>query len=117
MASDWAPENADAFDTNIQNTEWRPMLPDEFYDLLVVLAGNLYVHSPGEAAIAFAKFVKMLKPYNKPLMISEFGSMSLKGADVPDDKMGSEARHCNVLREAYESFGRVLGKTKQDSFP
>jgi len=37
-------------------------------------------------------------------MLSEFGSMSLRGSDAPDDQLGSEARHALMIEEAYASF-------------
>jgi beta-glucuronidase len=101
----WAPESGDEFDRAIEDAEsWRPGHTDEWYALFDVLAANLYVGDPGEAEPAYRRFVEMFKPYNKPLMLSEFGSMSLRGAEVPADRLGSEARHAAMLREAYEVF-------------
>jgi hypothetical protein len=37
-------------------------------------------------------------------MLSEFGHMSLKDSTVDDDVLGSEVRHANILKEAYEAF-------------
>ena len=114
MNSAWSPDKADAFDTKIHNEKWRPGHPDAFYDLLDVLSGNVYVSNPGDGLVAYHKFAEMLKPYNKPLIVSEFGSMSLKGADEPEGKLGTEERHCTILKEAYESFAdlpEIVGNT------
>lgn len=104
----WAPASGDEFDRAIEDAEsWRPGHTDEWYALFDVLAANLYVGNPGEAAPAYRRFVEMFRSYNKPLVISEFGSMSLRGAAVSDDRLGSELRHAAILREAYEAFGEL----------
>jgi len=103
----WTPAAGDAFDTKIQGEDWKPGHPDAFYDLLDVLGANLYVTNPGDNPIATDKFVEMLCRYNKPLMITEFGSMSatddaLAGRS-PDD-LGHPDRHAIILREAYTAM-------------
>jgi beta-glucuronidase len=107
LKSAWSPDQADAFDTNVHNDQWRPGHPDEFYELLDVLSGNVYVSNPGDGLVAYHKFAEMLRPYNKPLIISEFGSMSLRGADKPQGRLGTEDRHCTILQEAYQSFAQL----------
>jgi hypothetical protein len=101
----WAPARADEFDRAIEDAEsWRPGHTDEWYALFDVLAANLYVGNFGEAKAAYARFVRMFEHYDKPLMLSEFGHMSLAGAKVPDDELGSEVRHGRIFREAYAVF-------------
>lgn len=101
----WTPESGDEFDRAIEDADsWRPGHADEWYALFDVLSANLYVHEPGEAALAYRRLADMLRPYNKPVMLSEFGSMSLRDADVPPEQLGSEERHAAMLREAYEVF-------------
>jgi len=107
MAKAWSPQQADTFDTQIHNQQWRPAHPDEFYDLMDILAGNIYVQFVGDGLVAYHKFVEMMRGYKKPLIVSEFGSMSLRGATVPEDRIGSETRHCTILREAYQSFAQL----------
>lgn len=111
LGAGWSPDKADTFDTNFNDIQWLPAHPDAFYELLDVLSGNVYVTGEGHGLTAYHKYVDMLHRYNKPLMISEFGFMSLKGADdrpnITDRSLGSEARHCRVLREAYSSFVKL----------
>jgi beta-glucuronidase len=49
----------------------------------------------------------MLRPLNKPLILSEFGSRSLRDSDADSDKLGSEERHSAIIREAYEVFAKL----------
>ena len=111
LANGWSPDQADAFSTNFADQQWIPGHPDAFYELLDILSGNVYVMGQGDGLTAYHKYVQMLKGYNKPLMISEFGSMSLRGADerpgVTSATLGSESRHCQILREAYTSFQQL----------
>ena len=111
LASGWSPEAGDAFATNFAEQRWIPGHPDAFYELFDILAGNVYVSNTGEGLTAYDKYVEMLRNYNKPLMISEFGSMSLLGSDarpgVSRETLGSEARHVQILNEAYQSFARL----------
>lgn len=101
----WAPGQHDNFVRPIEDAEsWRPGHPDSAYELFDVLSGNLYANSPGESAPLYHRFVEMFRNYNKPLMISEFGSMSLRGTQVQDDVFGSEVRHEKIIREAYAAF-------------
>ncbi|MDD5198549.1 MAG: glycoside hydrolase family 2 TIM barrel-domain containing protein [Terrimicrobiaceae bacterium] len=103
----WSPTKGDEF-TGVGKPQveenHRPMHTDELYTLFDVLAANLYVANPGEEAVLYPRFVRLLSPYNKPLMLSEFGSMSLLGAKVPDDVLGSEARHALMIEKAYDVF-------------
>jgi len=101
------PDDGDEFDeSEISQETWTPGHPQSFYDLFDVLAGNLYVSGLGDGTVAYTKFVQMLRHLNKPLMISEFGSMSVSGADLnrPSDVLGTEARHELIFREAYRAF-------------
>jgi len=101
----WSPSKGDQFvGVGEATTNHRPMHSDEFYQLFDILAANLYVDGPGEAAPLYERFVRVFDRYNKPLMLSEFGSMSLRGSDAPDDQLGSEARHALMIEEAYASF-------------
>lgn len=106
--NNWTPQAGDAFDTKIKGEDWHPGHPDAFYDLLDVLGANLYVPTPGDNPLATDKFVDMLRRFNKPLMITEFGSMSTAGAlppnSVPTD-LGHPDRHAGILREAYRGMG------------
>ena len=105
--SKWTPDAGDAFDTDIHGEEWHPAHPDEFYGLLDVLGANLYVSDPGANPVVTEKFVGMLRRFNKPLMITEFGSMSatddaLEGRAETD--LGHPARHARILHEAYAAM-------------
>ncbi|HEY3396485.1 MAG TPA: glycoside hydrolase family 2 TIM barrel-domain containing protein [Armatimonadota bacterium] len=103
----WTPGQADEFDRRTDEAQqWRPGHTDELYDLFDVLSANLYV-GPAEAPVAYARYVEMMSPYNKPMILSEFGSMSLREAEVADDVLGSEVRHAMVLREAYDVFATL----------
>ena len=94
----------DEFDAQIKNQQWRAAHPDSFYNMYDVLGVNLYVMDAGDGLIAYHKIVDVLRQYNKPIVISEFGSMSLRGENSQPEKLGSEDRHCLMLREAYHSF-------------
>ena len=111
LAGGWSPDRADAFTDNFADARWIPAHPDAFYELFDVLAGNVYVFNTGDGLTAYHKYADMLRGYNKPLMVSEFGSMSLRGSDqktgVTPKTLGSEARHCQILREAYQSFRQL----------
>ena len=65
--------------------------------------------STGENPEATMKFVRMLKRFNKPLMITEFGSMSTTDNNCPRPKndLGHPKRHEKILREAYQVFHRT----------
>ncbi len=98
------PEDGDHFDDDFSNEIWTKGHPDEFYGLFDILSGNVYVNNPGDGLVAYHKYRDMLKEFNKPLMISEFGSMSLRGATGDATRLGDEDRHALILREAYQSF-------------
>lgn len=104
--TNWTPDAGDTFDDAIHGLDWFRAHPDEFYKLFDVLGGNLYVSRPGDNPTANRKFVEMLKPFNKPIMITEFGSMSTtdEKTDKPADICGHPKRHETILREAYRSF-------------
>ena len=107
VSDGWNPTHGDAFQRKIDEIDfWRPAHSDEWYDLFDVLAGNYYVR-PGESLASFKRFAELLRPYNKPLMLSEFGSMSLPGAEVPDDFAISEVRHVRHTRDSYEAIRQV----------
>jgi beta-glucuronidase len=101
----WTPADGDAFDTDIKGQDWHPGHPDAFYDLLDVLGANLYVSRPGDNPIATDKFVEMLRKYNKPLMLTEFGSMSTTDENTtkPDLVCGHPKYHETILREGYQA--------------
>ncbi|WDE95229.1 glycoside hydrolase family 2 TIM barrel-domain containing protein [Lentisphaera profundi] len=102
---DWTPDAGDHFDTEMAKESWHPGHPDEFYELMDVLGANLYVSNPGDNPIATQKFVDMLKRFNKPLMITEFGSMSTtEETDRPETDLGHPVRHETILREAYATY-------------
>lgn len=103
----WTPGSGDAFDTAIKGQDWSSGHPDAFYELLDVLGANLYVSHPGDNPTATDKFVAMLQRFNKPLMVTEFGSMSatddaLEGRGLHD--LGHPERHAKILREAYAAM-------------
>ena len=103
----WDPTAGDMFDRNIDEADmWTPGHTDEWYKLWDVLAANIYT-TKEEAETAYKRYVKMFSGYNKPLMLSEFGSMSLRGADCPDDQLGSEKFHSDVINEAYRVFEKL----------
>jgi beta-glucuronidase len=99
----WDPEKADEFKRDLTD-KWLPGHSDEWYELFDVLAANIYLNGGEDPNIAYRKYVEMLYDHNKPMMLSEFGSMSLLGADEPDDVLGGEGFHCDIIRTAYESF-------------
>lgn len=99
----WTPDQGDAFNREIEE-RWIPGHTDEWYQLFDILAANIYVENPGEAAKSYRAFVKMLKNYNKPLMLSEFGSQSLRGCDDIGDAVGAESWHAASIREAYAAL-------------
>jgi len=104
----WAPGQADEFDRAVEDAEsWRPGHTDEWYALFDLLGANLYVNDLAEAEVAYPRFVEMFRRYNKPLILSEFGSMSLRGAAVAADQLGSEARHAALLRGTYRILARL----------
>lgn len=103
----WTPSDGDNFDRNIKNQEWSPGHPDEFYELLDVLGANLYVLNIGDNPEAEEKWVKMMKKYNKPLMITEFGSMSTTQNQLnnkSENECGHPKYHEIILKEAYSAF-------------
>ena len=102
----WTPADGDCFDRDIHHQEWSPGHPDAFYDLLDVLGANLYVCRPGDNPEAERKWAAMMMRFNKPLMITEFGSMSTTEAhpDKPEDVCGHPKYHETILREAYRAF-------------
>jgi beta-glucuronidase len=104
----WTPDAGDAFDTDIKGQDWHPGHPDAFYDLLDVLGGNLYVQRLGDNPTATDKFVDMLRRFNKPLMITEFGSMSTTDANTSKSEAvcGHPQRHEKILREGYQACHR-----------
>ncbi len=99
--SNWSPRANDEFVTDYHE-QWVAMHSTEWYHLFDVLSANLYLNNGDDAQGAYSNFVRMCKPYNKPLVLSEFGSMSLLGAQVPEDQLGSEERHAKLLRDTYE---------------
>lgn len=105
--NNWSPQAGDVFDTKIRGEDWHAGHPDAFYDLLDVLGANLYVSNPGDNPTATDKFVAMLQRFGKPLMITEFGSMSTAGAvpqNVGPGDLGHPDRHAAILREAYRAM-------------
>ena len=104
----WQPAYGDGFDRPPQSIpQWRPMHTDEFYKLFDILAANLYVSYPGEAADVYRRFVRIFSQYGKPLMLSEFGHISLTQADIPPEQLGSPIRHAKMLSEAYKVFAEL----------
>ncbi|NNM89183.1 MAG: hypothetical protein HKL95_11785 [Phycisphaerae bacterium] len=104
----WQPEAGDGFNRPAESIrKWRPMHTDEFYKLFDILAANLYVRQPGEAAEAYGRLVTLFSPYGKPLMVSEFGHVSLLKAQVPPAQVGSPVRHAQMLAEAYAAFAEL----------
>jgi beta-glucuronidase len=104
----WRPEKADDFQQDgLDASRWRPGHADEWYRLIDVLSANLYLMNPGEAQATYRRYVEMTKPFNKPVILSEFGSMSLRDTRVPRRVLGNEARHAAILREAYRVFARL----------
>jgi len=117
IKSGWTPEAGDAFDDkDIHGERWIPKHPDSFYDLFDILSGNVYVQGLGDGLVIYHKFAEMLRPYNKPLLISEFGSMSVEegSEEYPETAFGHPARHERILHEAYKSFRElpeIIGTT------
>ena len=107
LVSQAIPWASQARDSPAGAATHRPMHADELYQLCDILAGNLYVGEPGEEKVSYPRFVEIFRRYNKPLMLSEFGSMSLLGSDVPPDELGSEVRHSLMIKLAYEIFEKL----------
>ncbi len=103
----WKPGQGDEFNRRTdESIHWRPGHTDEIYALFDIFSANMYL-KPGEAGIAYRRYVEMLRPYNKPMILSEFGGTSLRGAEAPDNAVGSEALHSAVIRDAYEAFAEI----------
>ncbi len=106
--STWTPQAGDGFDRPVESIKrWQLMHTDDFYQLFDVLAANLYVNQPGEAAEAYRRLVRLFEPYGKPLMVSEFGHVSLLEAQAPETQVGSPERHARMLAEAYAAFAEL----------
>lgn len=106
----WDPAQGDEFKRSLEEADrWRPGHAEEWYRLFDVLAANMYYQKEGEAGRAYRRYVELFSVYGKPLMLSEFGSMSLLDAGVDAQQLGSEAHHVRVLREAYEVFKGLPG--------
>lgn len=104
----WEPEQGDDFKRKAREAPfWQLGHTDEWYALFDILAANMYVNWPGEASVVYRRLAELLRPYDKPLMLSEFGSMSLRDAAVPNDVLGSEERHAALIREAYDVFAQT----------
>ncbi|MHB9133779.1 MAG: glycoside hydrolase family 2 protein [Armatimonadota bacterium] len=99
----WNPAHADDFSYEQQQRHaWRPSLPDEYYAAMDILAMNNYA-DPGVAEVdRIDVTVRVFAPYNKPLMMSEFGSVSLRG--VEGNGYASESFHAQVARNFYDSI-------------
>jgi beta-glucuronidase len=106
LNSKWNPSSNDQFSTDYKE-RWMPGHSDEWYALCDILSGNIYISNPGEAEAAYRNYVEMLRPLNKPMILSEFGSMSLRNSDADSDKLGSEERHSVIIREAYDVFSKL----------
>jgi beta-glucuronidase len=103
----WKPGQGDEFNRRTDEAvHWRPGHTDAIYELFDVFSANMYLQ-PGEARVAYGRYVEMLRPYNKPMILSEFGSMSLRGAEVPGMTLGGEERHSAIIREAYDAFAEL----------
>lgn len=101
----WAPGSNDEFTRDIKDAEtWCPGHTDEWYHLFDVLSANLYVSSEEEIEPLYARYVEMFRRYNKPLLVSEFGSQSVRESNCPPDQLGSEERHARILQKTYEVF-------------
>ncbi len=107
LSSEWTPAAGDAFDENAESEQFLPGHPDAFYELLDVLGANLYAGRPGANPVLTDRLVDMLRAYNKPLVISEFGSMSTaEPTEKPAGQVGHPDYHAKVLREGYGPFHR-----------
>lgn len=111
LQTNWSPAAGDAFDDDVSEQVWLPAHPDAFYELLDVLGANLYVYDPDDNPAATDKLVAMLKPYGKPIMITEFGSMSTLDDDptLPrrsPGETGHPERHAATLRTGYRAAHR-----------
>lgn len=107
MAGTDAFKVGDEFDGQIKNQKWRAAHPDSFYAMYDILGANLYVFEPGDGLVAYHKLVEILEKYKKPIVISEFGSMSVLGANDKPARVGTEEFHSQMLREAYRSFKQL----------
>lgn len=108
----WEPFLADDFPSSQPAANHRPMHADEIYQLFDVLAANLYVREPEEAAALYSRFVELFSRFNKPLLMSEFGSQSLRDCQISGDCLGSENRHAEFITQAYacfEQLPRIIG--------
>lgn len=101
----WDPKQADEFHRRQEDVPyWRPGHTDEWYAMFDILSANFYPRTREEMEAVFSGFVHTLAPYEKPLMLSEFGGQSLRGATADPDLLGSEQRHAAILRDAYDIF-------------
>jgi len=106
VKTEWTPDAGDTLEVDGGIERWLPGHPDGFYELLDVLGANLYVQKPGENPAATRKFVEMLRKFDKPLMVTEFGSMSTTEGrpDRPEALVGHPKYHERILREGYQAF-------------
>ncbi len=102
----WNPDQADEFRPVGGNEIITNGHPCGWYHLFDVLAGNMY-QDIGKSKPAYTQYVSMLKKFNKPIMLSEFGARSLQGAVDDENSYGSENRHCRIICEAYQAFAEL----------
>jgi beta-glucuronidase len=104
--SKWTPGAGDAFDEDTDSEIFLPAHPDEFYALLDILGSNVYVSKLGANPSTTQKWVDMLRPYNKPLMLTEFGSMSTT-EENPEGRepteVGHPEFHKTILKEGFQA--------------
>lgn len=105
----WSPEEGDGFAEvgPVGVAKWRLMHTDEWHALMDVFGGNNYVDHVGEAKPAYQLYVELLRPYGKPMILTEFGVPSVRGEELPDDDLMSEVRAERMLRDAYQAFAEI----------
>ncbi|HEY3378050.1 MAG TPA: glycoside hydrolase family 2 TIM barrel-domain containing protein [Armatimonadota bacterium] len=99
----WTPASSDQFGYEGEaRRAWRPSLPDEFFAAMDIIAMNCYVGSYGEQAVEdLADALAVWYPFNKPVLLSEFGCVSRRGDERNDLTVGGERRHVDIIRRAY----------------
>ncbi|HEY3376801.1 MAG TPA: glycoside hydrolase family 2 TIM barrel-domain containing protein [Armatimonadota bacterium] len=105
----WSPADVDQFRySGADHRSWRPSLPDAYFDAMDVIAMNCYVGAFGHEPVeSLEDALAVFYPYNKPVMMSEFGCVSRRGDTREDLTVGGERRHVDVVRRAYEVFART----------
>jgi beta-glucuronidase len=107
--SSWTPHDGDQFPkASADRRTWRPTLPDAYFRAMDIIAVNNYMGAFGQQPVEeMEDALRVWYDYNKPVLVSEFGSVSRRGDARDNLTAGGEQRHVDVVRRAYEVFGRL----------